>query len=243
MTSFVSKLTRVRNLGITLAIVSLVISGEYLFRHYVLFWFPIFGTLVVNDMISLFLVYLLLAVSSGLFMHSNWGQELAGVGQSLYEGLTSWNFTFWILTLALSVWVLSIVDQLLWGSIKLPMIVSSYRNSTVWLTNLAPFLKVGSLILVNGLFVPIAEEYLWRGLVQVRLIHIFPVPFSIGLTAILFSLKHVLVDASLGRFLTLIAFGVICGIVAQRNTWKQSAALHMVINTMATVVGLILGLN
>ena len=87
-----------------------------------------------------------------------------------------------------------------------------------------------SLILVNGLFVPIAEEYLWRGLVQVRLIRILPAPFAIGLTAILFSLKHVLVDASMGRFLALIAFGVICGVVAERNTWKRSAALHTVFN-------------
>jgi len=51
------------------------------------------------------------------------------------------------------------------------------------------------------------------------------------------------VDASLGRFLALIAFGVICGIVAQRNTWKRSAALHMVINTAATITELIFGLN
>jgi membrane protease YdiL (CAAX protease family) len=243
MTSSVSKLARARNLSVALAVVGLVVGGEYFFRHYVLFWLPIFGALLVNDMLSLFLVYLILTVGLGLFMHSNWRQELAGVGQSLREGLTSWNFTFWVLALALSVWALSIVDHLLWGSIKVPMIVSFYRNSTVWLANLAPILKVVSLILVNGFFVPIAEEYLWRGLVQVRLIRILPTPFAIGLTAILFSLKHVLVDASLGRFLALIAFGVICGVVAERNTWKRSAALHMVINTIATVIGLIFGLN
>ncbi len=221
----------------------LVIGGEYFFRHYVLFWLPTFGALLVNDMLSLFLVYLLLTVGLGSFMHNNWRQELAGVGQSLRDGLTSWDFTFWVLALALGVWALPMVDQLLWGSVKLPMIVSSYRNPTIWLANLAPILEVVSLILVNGLFVPIAEEYLWRGLVQVRLIRILPMPFAIGLAAVLFSLKHVLVDASLGRFLALIAFGVICGVVAQRNTWKRSAALHMVINTTATIIGLILGLN
>ena len=93
------------------------------------------------------------------------------------------------------------------------MIVSSYRNSTLWLANVAPILKAMSLILVNGLFVPVAEEYLWRGLVQVRLILILSTPFAIGLTAVLFSLKHAVVDASLRRFLTLVAFGVICGVV------------------------------
>ena len=241
--SSVSKISRSRNLIVALAIASLVISGEYFFRHYVLFWFPTFGNLWVNDMLSLLLVYLLLTVGLGLFMHVNWRQELAGVGQALREGLTSWNFTYWVLALAISVWALAALDRLLWGSVKLPMLVSSYRNPTVWLANQAPILKMVSLILVNGLFVPIAEEYLWRGLVQVRLIRILPVPFAISVTAVLFSLKHVLVDASLGRFLALIAFGVICGVVAQRNSWKRSAALHMVINTIATIVGLIIGMN
>ena len=134
-------------------------------------------------------------------------------------------------------------DRLLWGNIKLPMFVSSYRNSTVWLANLAPILKAVSLILVNGLFVPVAEEYLWRGLVQVRLIRILSTPFAIGLTAVLFSLKHAVVDASLGRFLALVAFGVICGVVAQRSSWRRSAALHMVANTILTVMSLIFGLN
>ena len=126
-------------------------------------------------MLSLFLVYSLLTVSFGSVYARQLATRISRLGQSLREGLTSWNFTFWVLALALSVWALSIVDRLLWGNIELPMVVSSYRNSTVWLADLAPILKVVSLILVNGLFVPIAEEYLWRGLVQVRLIRILPV--------------------------------------------------------------------
>ena len=243
ITSSVSKFSKSRGLSVALAVVGMVIGGEYFFRHYVLFWLPTFGTLLVNDMLALFLVYLLLTVGLGLFMHANWRQELAGIEQALREGLVSWKFTLWVLALVLSVWALSTVDQLLWGNIKLPMIVSSYRNSTVWLSNLAPVLKVVSLILVNGLFVPVAEEYLWRGLVQARLIRILSTPFAIGLTAVLFSLKHAVVDASLGRFLTLVAFGVICGVVAQRDDWRRSAALHMVANTILTVMSLIFGLS
>ncbi len=243
MTFSVSRLSRSRNLSVALAVVGLVIGGEYFFRHYVLFWFPIFGTLLVNDMLSLFLVYLLLPVGLGPFMHVNWQQEVAGIVQSLREGLRSWDFTFWVLALVLGVWALSMVDRHLWGNIQIPMIVSSYRNSTVWLARQAPILKVVSLILVNGLFVPIAEEYLWRGLVQVRLSRVLPIPLAIGLTAVLFSLKHVLVDASLGRFLALIAFGAICGLVAQRDSWRRSATLHMVVNTVVTVVGLVFGLT
>ncbi len=116
-------------------------------------------------------------------------------------------------------------------------------DASVWWAGLAPILRVASAILVNGLFVPIAEEYLWRGLVQPRLIRVLPIPHAIGLTAVLFSLKHVIVDASLGRLLALTAFGIICGVVAHRDSWRRSAALHMVANTVVTVIGLALGLT
>lgn len=243
MTLSVSKISRSRNLSVALAVVGLVITGEYFFRHYVLFWLPVFGTLSVNDMLALFLAYLLLLIGLGPFVPVHWRQELAAIGQSVREGLTSWTFTCWVLALVLGVWGLSTVDRLLWGNIALPMLVSPYRNPMVWFANLAPILEGMSLILVNGLFVPIAEEYLWRGLIQVRLIRILPAPFAIGMTAVLFSLKHALVDASLGRLLALIAFGAICGMVAQRNSWRRSAALHMVVNTVATTIGLIFGLT
>jgi membrane protease YdiL (CAAX protease family) len=241
MNSSTSNLSRTRNLSAALAVAGLVIGGEYFFRHYVLFWLPVFGTLFVNDMLSLFLVYVLLSVSFGLLLHVNWQQELTGIAQSLRVGLASWNFTAFVMALVFSVWALSMLDRLLWGNIELPMIVSSYRSSTVWLAGIAPVLKVVSLILVNGLFVPVAEEFLWRGLIQARLMHVLPMPFAIGLTAILFSLKHALVDASMARFLALIAFGAICGVVAQRDSWRRSAALHIVVNTLTTIIGLIFG--
>jgi membrane protease YdiL (CAAX protease family) len=243
LTSNISKLLIARNLSAALIVVCLVIGGEYLFRHYVLFWLPTFGTLVVNDMLSLFLFYSLLTFGLGLIMHVNWRQELTGVLQAIHEGLSSWSFTAWILVLLLSIVVLSKADQLLWGKFELPMFTSSYRNPIVWLANFGFVLEPVSRLLVNGLFVPFAEEYLWRGIVQVRLLRIFPIPFAIGLTAVLFSLKHVLVDGSLGRFLTLIAFGAICGVVAQRSNWKKSAAMHIVINTMSTLTGLLFGLG
>jgi membrane protease YdiL (CAAX protease family) len=241
LTSSVSRHPALRSLGAALAVAAIVVAGEYFFRHYVLFWLPIFGTLLVNDMLALFLAYLLLAGGVGLWMHLNWRQEFAGIAHSLREGLTNWSFTLWVLALVVGVWALSFVDRLLWGNIQLPMIVSSYRNPTLWLAGLAPFLRAGSVLLVNGLFVPIAEEYLWRGLVQPRLIRVSSLPLGIGLTAVLFSLKHVIVDASLGRLLALIAFGVVCGVVAERSNWRGSAALHIVANTVVSVIGLAIG--
>ena len=55
-----SKLSSVLlNLSVALAVMSLVIGGEYIFRHYILFWMPTIGTLRVHDMLSWFLVYFL----------------------------------------------------------------------------------------------------------------------------------------------------------------------------------------
>ena len=70
-----------------------------------------------------------------------------------------------------------------------------------------------------------------------------PLWAAIGITAVLFSVKHVLVDASLGRFLMVIGFGIICGARAARTTWQGSTALHLLVNTTATVAAILLGLQ
>ena len=227
----------------TLGVICFVIVGEYFFRHYVLFWMPTIGTLRVNDMISLFLIYFLLLIGIGRVMKTNWRQDLAGIWQVTQESAQSWMFLFWFLLLVLSITVLPFFDKLFLGRFTLAMMVSSYRNSVLWLENLTPVLKVLSFISVNGVFVPIAEEYLWRGIVQPRFLRILPTGLAVGITAVLFSFKHVLVDASWGRFLTLIAFGFICGILAMQKGWKSSAVLHIFINTISTIMGLILGLS
>jgi membrane protease YdiL (CAAX protease family) len=231
------------NLSVALVVISLVIAGEYIFRHYVLFWMPTIGTLHVNDMISLLMAYFLLLVGIGKVMKTDWPQELAGIWQAIQASARSWDSTFWFILLVLSIVILPFFDKLFWGRFTLPMVVNPYQNSIVWLSDLAPIMTVLSLILVNGVFVPIAEEYLWRGIVQARFLRILPAPLAIGITSVLFSFKHVLVDASWGRFLTLAAFGGICGIVAKQKGWQSSAALHIFINTIATVMGLVMGLE
>ena len=98
-----SKLSSVlSNLCVALAVMSLVIGGEYVFRHYILFWMPTIGTLRVNDMLSLFLVYCLLLAGIGQVMKTDWQQELAGVWQAVQESARSLKSTFWFLLLVLS---------------------------------------------------------------------------------------------------------------------------------------------
>jgi membrane protease YdiL (CAAX protease family) len=229
------------NAAIAAAVVSAVVATEYVFRHYVLFWMPTLGTLRVNDMVALGMAYSLLLITVGSLAHANWRQELRDLGRALREFVTQWAYTPWLLVLMLSLVVLPPVDQWLLGGLRFPMLVSAFRNSDIWFAHAALALQVLAVIGVNGFFVPIAEEYLWRGIIQARLSQALPATVAIAVTAVLFSLKHVAVDASWGRFLTLVAFGSICGLLAQRHTWRSSAALHLVVNTAASTVALAVG--
>jgi membrane protease YdiL (CAAX protease family) len=229
------------NVAIAAAVMSVVLTSEYFFRHYVLFWLPTVGTLRVNDMLALAMAYSLLTIAFGALTHANWRQELRGLLQALRDFTTRWTYTPWLLGLMLSLVVLPAVDQWLWAGLRIPMWVSSSRNAAIWSPQAVWALEVPVVIAVNGILVPIAEEYLWRGLIQARLLRVLPGAVAIGATAIFFSLKHVVVDASWGRFLTLVAFGSICGIVAQRHTWRTSAALHLVVNTATTTVAFAVG--
>jgi len=150
------------NLSVALAVISLVIAGEYFFRHYVLFWMPTIGALQVNDMISLFLVYSLFLAGIGKVSRTDWPRELACIWHAIQESARSWNSTFWFILLVLSIVILPYFDKLFWGRFTLPMLVNPNQNSIVWLSDIAPIMTALSLIFVNGVFVPIAEEYLWR---------------------------------------------------------------------------------
>jgi len=58
------------------------------------------------------------------------------------------------------------------------------------------------------------------------------------LTAVLFSLKHTIVDASLGRLLAIVGAGLVVGVIASRSSWKTSAVTHIATNTIATIITL-----
>ncbi len=241
--SILSTLSLHRRLDVAFAlvIIMLIVSTEYFFRHYVLLWFPQIGTLRVNDMISLFLAYFLLLVALGLVMGVNWDTEMSAVYRAVYECITNWSYVPWIIAIVVNISILSTLDRWLLSNLTIPVFESSHRNSTIWLPVLASPLKAISLVAVNGLFVPVAEEFLWRGIVQPRLARIFALPIAIAITATLFSLKHVVIDGSFGRFLMAVGFGVICGMLAHRKGWTASAALHTLINTVSSIAALAFG--
>jgi hypothetical protein len=68
-----------------------------------------------------------------------------------------------------------------------------------------------------------------------------PTWLAVSMTAVLFSLKYALVDASLGRLIAMTVFGAICGIVAARKNWHHSAALSVFASLATILLNLVLG--
>lgn len=226
------------NLLTAAGLILLVMATEYFARHFAFVWLPVLGTLRVNDML----------VSGAGYAALVWltappaRRSLAHVRRVLGE---IWAFrrntrVQTAAALALGAGWLSYVDRLLWGQVSVPSLESPWVSDIVWLEPAGLVLAVLSMLAVNGVVVPLAEEWLWRGLVQPRLTGVFGYIVGLGVTSVLFSFKHVLIDASLGRLLTLTAFGLVMGWTAARLGWKASALAHAAANTIATVLGLVL---
>jgi membrane protease YdiL (CAAX protease family) len=124
-------------------------------------------------------------------------------------------------------WGTALIDQALWGQAgTLP---------PAWAENLQAGLWVAVLLLaVNGIVVPICEELAWRGVVQTALVRAWTPVAGVLLTALLFALKHVVIDASVGRITTLLMLSLIVGFVRYRWGTGSSTIAHIATNLIAT---------
>ncbi|WP_254524152.1 CPBP family intramembrane glutamic endopeptidase [Natrinema caseinilyticum] len=86
----------------------------------------------------------------------------------------------------------------------------------------------------NGVLAPIAEEQVWRGIVQTELVDEWGVAAGIGVTAVLFALKHVVVDLSVVRLTTLLTLGLLFGVVRHRWGTASSTVTHVLLNTVSS---------
>ncbi|WP_226479521.1 CPBP family intramembrane glutamic endopeptidase [Natrinema amylolyticum] len=86
----------------------------------------------------------------------------------------------------------------------------------------------------NGIVAPIAEEQVWRGIVQTNLVDERGAAVGIAVTAILFALKHVIVDLSVIRLTTLLTLGFLFGVVRHRWGTASSAVTHVLLNLVSS---------
>lgn len=89
-------------------------------------------------------------------------------------------------------------------------------------------------LLGNGVAVPIAEEQVWRGIVQTEFVARWGTVIGIGLTAILFALKHVVVDLSIARLTTLLVLGLVLGVLRHRYGTVSTVITHIGMNLLST---------
>ncbi|QCC60476.1 CPBP family intramembrane metalloprotease [Natrinema thermotolerans] len=91
------------------------------------------------------------------------------------------------------------------------------------------------LLVGNGFVVPIAEEQVWRGVVQTELVEARGAVAGIAVTAVLFAFKHVIVDLSVVRLTTLLTLAALLCVVRYRWNTVSSTVAHVVVNAALTV--------
>jgi membrane protease YdiL (CAAX protease family) len=133
-----------------------------------------------------------------------------------------------LLILAL-MWGTALVDEVLWGGTGVlpPAMVEGLRAGA-WVSLL--------MLAVNGLIVPASEELAWRGVIQTAFGRAWGPLVGLLLTAIVFALKHVVVDGSVARVTTLLMIGLVVGAVRFRWGTGASTIAHMVANLGATAL-------
>lgn len=96
-------------------------------------------------------------------------------------------------------------------------------------------LAIYALLPVNGVLAPVVEELAWRGYIQMHLVRGWGPATGIVMAAVLFVLKHVIVDLSFSRIVSLLAIGFLLGLLGYRWGTSASTVFHVLLNTIATL--------
>lgn len=237
-----------RGVGGALALAGVIVVAEYAARRGLAPALPIVGAPVVNDMLASAVCYAVV-VTFAIPARSRTAEALGSALRAVLARAASWLPWAGAVLFLVSVVALTLADSALWGAVRLP-VVTAPPSDVVVAAGAAQPLSILALVLVNGLMIPLAEERLWRGIVQPRLVLAWgPVP-ALAVTAALFSAKHAIVDGSLGRLLALALGGLVLGLVAYRaghgdarqDGWQASAVSHVVGNLVATSVAIAAGM-
>ena len=129
-----------------------------------------------------------------------------------------------------SVGITTQIDRLLFGGLEDTEVVTE-ETSPVAAT---------LLLAVNGIVVPIVEEFAWRGVIQPAFVERFGRLTGIGLTSISFSLKHAVIDRSLNRTTMLFGLGSVFGIARHQLGTSASTAAHITGNLPASLIAIVI---
>ena len=85
-------------------------------------------------------------------------------------------------------------------------------------------------IVAHGFVAPIFEEFVFRGLIQTPLTKRYGTYMGILGAAMLFSLKHIVVDGSFVRILPIVVLALVLGVVREKWGLTGSTVTHGVVN-------------
>jgi len=97
-----------------------------------------------------------------------------------------------------------------------------------------PMLGILALFVANGLLAPIVEELAWRGYIQGRLALGGGPRAALLATVLFFAVKHMIVDVSLSRSVTLVVASLALGVIRDRWGTFASTLAHFAMNFTAT---------
>lgn len=92
------------------------------------------------------------------------------------------------------------------------------------------------LVLGNVLLAPAVEEFAWRGYIHTKLVSGWGAPAGLCATALLFAGKHIVVDLSLARTVTLVVASLGLGLVRMRWGTFASTIAHLALNLTGSAI-------
>ncbi|MCW4013717.1 MAG: CPBP family intramembrane metalloprotease [Candidatus Bathyarchaeota archaeon] len=242
------KTTPIRDIILALVLALIIIAGEFTSRRIVSVLLPTYFNYFFMDLVCLGGFYAVLCLIAYLLIGGDVRQKTGYTGFNIndwYQRVTFYNAA---LAVVIGIQVVNRFDVLFFSGYnwnpQLYEFIQTTFNTTIY-TNTplyAEHYKIAVsivFILVNGLWVPIAEEFLWRGIIQTKLSYYMNPWTAITIVSILFSAKHCVVDLVLTRLLFLISFGLTVGWAKQRTNTGISTTTHIYINLIGTIYWII----
>jgi uncharacterized protein len=164
---------------------------------------------------------------------------IARYGQANGISIRDWEYRWSPTTIAIGaaagllalglMWLTAQIDIALWAMPEDALTVfSEGLQAGVWVAVL--------LLVANSLVAPICEEIAWRGVIQTAFVRAWGPWIGIGVTALLFAMKHVVLDGTFARITTLLMLGLVFGVVRHRLGTGSATVAHVLVNLYSTGV-------
>ncbi|TRO52665.1 hypothetical protein E2P71_07355, partial [Candidatus Bathyarchaeota archaeon] len=155
-----------------------IIAGEFTFRRIVAMLLPTYFDYFFMDLLCLGGFYLIICLIVYPLIGGNVAEKLGYTGFNLRDRYQLTTFYNAALAVVIGIQVINRIDVYLftgvdWNPQVVPMLEAFFHTS--FYTNIPLYAENAKLaisiifILVNGIWVPIAEEFLWRGIIQTKL--------------------------------------------------------------------------